>query len=331
MNFRWVEDAGLSDAPVIQSPLHNVSAYSGIATEQKMFTFHNQGESILLGKMNPTAFGNLSTWFGGPTLQGDRTEKKDCLYFICKSLEEIECIGIKDATPNYNAFEDSREWSEVYSELGFLLERKWATYLVDLRRGIDVLQGNLQSGLRKNIRKLQEKDHSVKDILDPQVFDDYLLIIAEARERGGLSPLDLRGILNKVKHNPWRRYFVLYVEGRPVACQGLIFNNRVATEVVLGISNHAINNKIYAGDLIKWKILEWCVAKGIGWYDLAGVSPIPQNEKEKGIYIYKQKWGGNYIEYPIWAKGLSPRFTLYRTADILRNKLSGLRKLIPRG
>ncbi len=40
-------------------------------------------------------------------------------------------------------------------------------------------------------------------------------------------------------------------------------------------------------------------------YDLAGVSPNPSDAKSEGIRRYKEKFGGEYFEYPIYAHSCS--------------------------
>ncbi len=55
--------------------------------------------------------------------------------------------------------------------------------------------------------------------------------------------------------------------------------------------------KLYSQDLLKWHIIKWGKNNNLKYYDLTGVNPYPQNEKEKGIFRYKEKWGGKLITY----------------------------------
>jgi len=55
--------------------------------------------------------------------------------------------------------------------------------------------------------------------------------------------------------------------------------------------------KLYAQDLIKWKIIEWGIENKKFYYNFAGFNPNPQSEKEIGILKYKKKWGGKKYDY----------------------------------
>ena len=61
-----------------------------------------------------------------------------------------------------------------------------------------------------------------------------------------------------------------------------------------------------AGDLVKWEIMRWGVETGQRAYDLAGVSPSPENAKEEGIRKFKAKFGGKYVEFTKFSKTYSP-------------------------
>ena len=54
-------------------------------------------------------------------------------------------------------------------------------------------------------------------------------------------------------------------------------------------------------------------------YDFAGVAPHPANSKESGIRNYKEKWGGDYIEYGIWGKSLSYKYNIWMLLRKLKN------------
>jgi lipid II:glycine glycyltransferase (peptidoglycan interpeptide bridge formation enzyme) len=73
-------------------------------------------------------------------------------------------------------------------------------------------------------------------------------------------------------------------------------------EMASVISDYSIKNKLYANDAIKWAVIEYGKKKGNKLYDLTGVSPSPETEKEKGIRRFKEKWGGKLINYHTFSK-----------------------------
>ena len=57
------------------------------------------------------------------------------------------------------------------------------------------------------------------------------------------------------------------------------------------------DNRLYSQELLKWKIMEWGIENKFRYYDLTGVNPEPKDEKEAGIFKFKQKWGGELMLY----------------------------------
>jgi len=55
--------------------------------------------------------------------------------------------------------------------------------------------------------------------------------------------------------------------------------------------------KLYAQDLIKWKIIEWGVKNKMKYYNLVGFNPNPISQKEIGVKRYKEKWGGKTVYF----------------------------------
>lgn len=301
------------------SPFQCLYSYKGLSSAQfkNMFILIDE-RGFLLGQHHNTKFGAIASWNGGPVVE-KREYQSDFLKEACNYLNRLGYIGIDNTTPSYYSGDD---FQQAYLEAGFTQKSKWATFVLNLHNDIEAIYATLQKGLKKNVRKMQETNYSLKEICHEAVLNDYVMVMNEARIRSGLSKLtDLGEILLNLRGNPWRKYFVLYVDNIPVACQGIIYNKRVAIEVVLGVATFALENKMYAGDLLKWEILKWCQEKGIEKYDFAGVAPKFQDEKEKGIFLYKQKWGGDYIEYSIWKKALSPRFYLYESLTKLKRWL----------
>lgn len=265
-----------------------------------------------------TRFGKCIRWIG--------ITMKDISYerfsLLCNNLKNKNFIGIINAIPNY--YNDIEEEYNLYEKNGFTVDYKWGTYLLDIDAPIDIIKKGMSNSLKRNIKKLEKYNYSLKDIsFDESVMLDFKKIYYEARSRENIGLKDnFENCLSMTRYSKNRKYFVLYIDKIPVACQGICYNSDVAIENILAISNYAHDNRIYAGDLLKWKIIEWCKDKNIKIYDFAGVSPSPINAKEVGIKNYKAKWGGRYLEYNVYAKSLSIRFIIYKKIKyILKNIL----------
>ena len=74
------------------------------------------------------------------------------------------------------------------------------------------------------------------------------------------------------------------------------FFNKYMNEWGVARSKLDYEEKLYSQDLIKWKIIEWGIKNKMNWYDFSGFNPSPTSSKEKGIFQYKKKWGGEQFE-----------------------------------
>ena len=62
---------------------------------------------------------------------------------------------------------------------------------------------------------------------------------------------------------------------------------------------------IYGQDLLKWRLMQWGREHGFRVYDLMGVNPHSTDPKERGIFQFKAKWGGDLVEFPVFSKSYS--------------------------
>lgn len=91
-----------------------------------------------------------------------------------------------------------------------------------------------------------------------------------------------------------------------MAVLGMLIFNGVAREIASAIIPEAYKQKIPAQDLLHWELLLEAKRLKCHTFDLAGVSPNPVSPKEKGIRRFKEKWGGQYIEYYTYKKNIIP-------------------------
>lgn len=295
-----------------------ISPWQTVAEEgNNAFTTYDLGMQMICVQPVATRFGKCITWNGASIINVSETSWEKFFYI----LKRQQIIGIDGVVPNY--YNNLQLTEQLYKEAGFSSNGIWGTYLLDLDNDMEKIFANLHRGLRKNIRKMLKRPYELHDISEGEnILNDFVKVYNEARQRVGISiNSNLKGMLQEIAPSGCRKYFVLYVDGIPAACQGLCYNVDVAIEVILAISNYAEDNKIYAGDLIKWKLIEWCKNHSIKLYDFAGVAPNPKNKKEMGIKRYKEKWGGHYIEYRVWHKSLSYRYDIWKF-------LSGVKQVV---
>lgn len=241
-------------------------------------------------------------WLYGPVIF-DKTNEKEILSAILKYLEKNVFSArskVKDVNSAFQGNFNGELVNEIFAKLGYTA-KPWATFLVDLKRDQDVLWANLKKTGRKAVQRCEEQNIIVKRIRDEKELHEYYDLLFEAKTRLGYKVTSFANNIKQIwKHlRPINaiEVFLAYHNNKPVS--GLIVHsfNGIINEMGVAHSNYAVENKIYAQDLIKWEIIKWGHEQGHRIYDLTGVNPNPQSFKEKGIYQFKEKWGGNILLY----------------------------------
>lgn len=209
------------------------------------------------------------------------------------------------------------EAKEYFLESGFEAS-PWATFLIDLIQDEDTLWNNLKKTGRRVVRRCQENKLRVERITTESELRGYCELLLETRGRLGfeLPPNFPNTTMWKhLREKGAVEVFIAKQNDRWLAALGVLCFNNMLTEIAAAQSNYSLENKFYAGDLIKWEIIKWGHEKGYKIYDLAGVTPNPSTAKEKGIYQFKAKWGGEPANYYTYNKKLPKvrRYLAYAT------------------
>jgi hypothetical protein len=175
--------------------------------------------------------------------------------------------------------------------------KKWSTFLIDLSLDFDTLNNNLDKhSARKNVDRSLKKNVIVKQITKSELLD-YFNLLHHTKEKTGVTIefFDTETMWSKFDKLGFN-IFLAYYEGKPVGGLGVSSFNNFINEWGVGRSEIDFSKKLYAQDLIKWKIIEWGKENKLNYFDLSGVNPIPSNSKEEGIFRYKKKWGGKQVD-----------------------------------
>ncbi len=229
------------------------------------------------------------SWTYGPVADDDASAKE--LLLKAKSVSGGKISG---CSPHPLA-----GFREAFLECGFK-EKKWATFLIDLGRSEDELWKNVDKAARKIVNRTLETVE-IRVVANEKEYKQCLAVVNENRKRGGFIAY---------KSMPWTVWresgtgniFVAMDDNEKVlACLGISFFNGWVNEWGAGTSTYALENHVYAQDAIKWSVLKWAKEKGCRYFDFTGVNPEPKDEKEKGIYRFKEKWGGKLVPYGIYS------------------------------
>lgn len=206
-------------------------------------------------------------------------------------------------------------WNARFEEADFS-RSAWGTLLVDLTGDEETLWKQFKSSARKALKKMPREHLTFSEITDEAGLRKYYDMLQETRQRANLP---IFGNFDALRRDfaacpDYRKFFLVEYDGIPLAAQGVVAYNGLVREIMIGVSNYAIDHKIYGGDFLKFEILKWGQRHSYTAYDLAGVNPKPGTQAEKNIRQFKAKWGGQYIEYPIYSKVYGTlRYKLLRT------------------
>jgi len=182
----------------------------------------------------------------------------------------------------------------------------WGTFLINLSKDKSTLWKNLDKhSARKNIERSEERGVVVKEIKNEKDLTDYHKLLKETKTKVGwnvnfeeisalwksLKPVGFTGFLAKLEEIPVGGILISH------------FNKQIF-EWGVGRSELDYSKKLYSQDLLKWKIIEWGKENNCDYYDLSGVNPSPETDKESKIFRYKKKWGGELIQYKMYKSKL---------------------------
>ena len=109
--------------------------------------------------------------------------------------------------------------------------------------------------------------------------------------------LDFETMWRHFRPNAVFETFVAEKSNVPIAGLSVWGYNGIIAELGSFQSEKGFVEKLYGSDLIKWEVLRWGSEQGYRAFDLAGISPKPQDAKERGIRQFKEKWGGQLKAY----------------------------------
>ena len=238
----------------------------------------------------------------------DREREADILDRVVQELERFaraeKIFRWKKIMPPLHYGQFNREiWDTVFAQHGFD-HKTWGTFLVDLSGGEEAIWKHLKPSARNKIRKVRKQGMECVQVQGDEGFEKYYQLLSETRARKGFAIGARPDLLRQWwrKNQETLQFFMVEKDGKPVAGQGVFLFNGIMREFFVGTSDYAIENKLYGGDLLKFEGFVWGAEHGYHMYDLAGVHPNPETSAEKFIREFKGKWGGAYVEFPIYSK-----------------------------
>jgi len=187
-----------------------------------------------------------------------------------------------------------------YDKFNFI-PRNEGTFIVDLRKDLKELWSGLdKKSARKNVERATRRGVHVRIAKDEDDLLGYYYALRETHLRDHVEPptfRDMKRLWENLKENGCMEFFVASWRKKVVAGLAVSTFNGYLNEWGAATSNEVAKERLYASELLRWKIIEWGHEKGFRCYDLSGVDPYAKDEKARGILRFKEKWGGKMVLY----------------------------------
>ena len=181
---------------------------------------------------------------------------------------------------------------------------KWATILLDLSKKDDELWEGISYSAKKCLKRNEKEKIEVVIAHTNDDFDEYYKLLSSFMEKNrNKMPYFTPAIWRFFqKDNKCMQIFLAKHNGIVHGGLSILYFNGIIFEIGACRSEYAIKHNLFVGDAIKWEVIRWANKQGFRLYDLSGVSPVISSEKERGIRKFKEKWGGEPIDYYIYSK-----------------------------
>lgn len=252
------------------------------------YRFKTKGHLGKIIKIIPSIKKSVYRWNYGPIIF-DSQYKDQIISVFCDFLLSKKCMIFGSEHPL-----EPRIFSRVTKPFNII---SWNTFLIDLSHELDDIWEKMDKhSARKNVERSEKKGVYVKEIKKSDLFHIHKLREDKINQKPlvDLSVLELHW--DKLRPAGWTG-FLAFENEIPVGSIMTSFFNGYINESGIARSGRDLDAKLYAQDLLKWKIIEWGVKNKYRFYDLTGANPKLKNEKEKGIFRYKKKWGGDLVKY----------------------------------
>jgi hypothetical protein len=182
--------------------------------------------------------------------------------------------------------------------------KEWATLKVDLTQDLQDIYASFKPAARKEVRKAKERGVTVKrleTIEELRVYYEFAEQCAKRYNKHLIGFRDFSTMWNHFRRWGFFETFVAYYSGRMIGGLSVWGDRNCVIEIGSFQSEECFRQKLGSADIIKWEVIQWAKSVRARSFDLAGINPFPQNEKEQGIRRFKEKWSSQEYRFLIVA------------------------------
>jgi lipid II:glycine glycyltransferase (peptidoglycan interpeptide bridge formation enzyme) len=232
----------------------------------------------------------IHRWFYGPVIF-------DSSYNI-EIIDRLQEYLLKTNSKIHGSFHPLSE--NNFNLINPMKSNVWSTFLINLKQSEEnILKKMNKHSAQKNIRRAKSRGVTIQTISENNIHH-YHTLLSQTKEKSGITinTNDEKQLWDILKPIGFTGFLAMYKE-KPIG--GLLIStfNGYINEWGVARSDLDFKEKLYSQDLIKWEIISWGKKQNFSYYDLSGVNRNSEDKKEKGIFQYKKKWGGDLYDYDI--------------------------------
>ena len=231
-------------------------------------------------------FKTMYTWYYGPIIFDEK--------FSEEIYSEIANFPKRFNSPMSGSLHPLEQARKEFTDKGWK-ETEKGTFLIDLKQSIEKLWENVDNRAgKKAVNRARKKGIIIKPIKTLEDVKIHHQLINEGRKIANLSPIPLERIINhwEMLSNVGEKGFIAWLDEKPLASTFVTTFNGYLNEQGFSRSKYDMENLMNATDLIKWHVIEWSKKSNFKTFDLSGVELDTEDQKHKGIFKFKKKWGG---------------------------------------
>lgn len=256
---------------------------------------------ILISKIgNKLELGIQLWWYHGPIIHDD-INANEILSLILSSVDKIAKKNNVELIRGISSPLTSQFPPEIFQNLGYSLDPK-LTFVINLNQNLDELYNSLKKDTRYYIRKSEKEDFKFELAEEMNDMINFQDLKSETKKLEGKehfrSPHFWENHWKIMQNNGYEELLLAKsnekIEGTILT---LFFNGNSI--------QHALSNspdKDLVGTFLTWNTIKWAQKMNFRTFDFAGVDPNPKSKKEKGIFFYAEKFGGEKYEYFSYTK-----------------------------
>lgn len=245
---------------------------------------------------------------GGPVVLDPQATADDLAGLVLAAAdraEQTKALRFRGSLPLGLAEDKAAEAAGQLERAGLTLG-KWGTFVVSLEPEEEAIMASFSATTRKKVRRAGRQGLTVRP-LGQGDKDQFYRLLAESRQRLGLvgGHWDLLKLdrIEAATPDTVRLFGAFDQNDELLATAGVIVAGATATSISLFQGDRAEAANLPAVYALHWAIITWAKSVGARWYDLNGVDPDPPpKSKAAGIRYFKERWGGEYLEWPTFVR-----------------------------